>query len=154
VDIFANPSGTYNSVGGALGTPYPGVGGGGGGSGGYGSSPGAATFNYPTPQEAHDAIYGLPYMANQARILGNMESMPAFRSAVMPEIRGVMKTLGRSGIPSSSMADRAITDTMGSLYNKWMWNVLTGYQNMGVQMPTMMNQWYQPYNTMLSYVGS
>jgi hypothetical protein len=93
-------------------------------------------------------------MANQARILGNMESMPAFRSAVMPEIQGVMKTLGRSGIPSSSMADRAITDTMGSLYNKWMWNVLTGYQNMGVQMPTMMNQWYQPYNTMLSYVGS
>jgi hypothetical protein len=93
-------------------------------------------------------------MTKQADILKNMSSMPAFRSAVLPEVQGVMKTIGRSGMPSSSWADRAITDTMGSLYNKWMWNVLTGYQNIGAQMPGMMNQWYQPYNTMLAYVGS
>ena len=128
---------------GGLGTAYP-----------TPASPAAATFNYPMPQTVHDTIYGLPYMQAQRDILGNMSNMSAFRSAVLPEVQGVMKTLGRSGLPSSSYADRAITDTMGSLYNKWMWNVLTGYQNIGAQMPTMMNQWYQPYDKMLAYLGS
>jgi hypothetical protein len=134
---------------GGLGTPYPTP------SPPYTSGGNDSTsFTYPTSQEVYNTVYGLPHMTKQADILKNMSSMPAFRSAVLPEVQGVMKTIGRSGMPSSSWADRAITDTMGSLYNKWMWNVLTGYQNIGAQMPGMMNQWYQPYNTMLAYVGS
>jgi hypothetical protein len=83
-----------------------------------------------------------------------MSDWNAFRSAVLPEIQGVMKTLGRSGLPSSSFSDRALTESLASLYNKWQWNVLTGWQNLGAQMPQMMNQWYQPYNSMLGYVAT
>jgi hypothetical protein len=126
-----------------LGAPYP------------TTTPAAASayFQYPTSQEVYDTVQGLPYLQNQNRILRRMGNMQSFRSAVLPEVQGVMKTLGRSGYASSSMADRAITETLGSLYNKWMWNVLTGYQNIGVQMPNMMNQWYQPYDKMLAYVS-
>jgi hypothetical protein len=93
-------------------------------------------------------------MQSQYGLLGQLGNMNAFRSAVLPEVQGVMRGLGRSGLPSSSYADRTITDTMGSLYNKWLWNALTGYQNIGQQMPGMMQQWYAPYNTMLQYLGS
>jgi hypothetical protein len=106
------------------------------------------------PQDVHNTVYGLPWMQQQQNILGQLGNMSAFRSAVLPEVGGVMKALGRSGLPSSSYADRAITETMGSLYNKWLWNALTGWQNIGQQMPGMMQQWYAPYNTMLNYVGS
>ena len=138
-------------------TPATGMGtgtGGAGSTGGLGTPYGTSNFTYPTPQDVHNTVYGLPWMQQQQNILGQLGSMDAFRSAVLPEVSGVMKALGRSGLPSSSYADRAITDTMGSLYNKWLWNALTGWQNIGQQMPGMMNQWYSPYNTMLNYVGS
>lgn len=142
-------------------TPYatpaaPSAAGGGGGSSLGGSSLGSSwpSFTYPTSQEAYNSVYGLPHMQAQAGILGQLGDMGAFRSAVLPEIQGVMRGLGRSGLPSSSYADRTITDTMGSLYNKWLWNALTGWQNFGAQMPSMMGQWYQPYDTMLRLLAS
>jgi len=130
---------------GALGTPYP--------TNTWGSG-GNVTFNYPTPQEVYNTTYTLPHMQAQTNILGNMANYDYFRNAIRPDMQGVMRALGRSGLPSSGYADRNIADTLGSLYNKWQWNVLTGYQNIGAQMPSMMNQWYQPYDQMLRYVAS
>jgi hypothetical protein len=111
-------------------------------------------FNYPTPQEMSNTIYSQPFMQQQYGLLNQMGDMGAFKSAIQPEIESMMKALGRTGLVSGSYADKTMTETMGSLYNKWLWNVLQGYQGIGQQMPGLMQQWYSPYNTMLSYVGS
>lgn len=131
---------------GALGTPYP-------TTPTWGSG-GNVNFNYPTPQEVYNTTYTLPHMQAQTNILGNMGNYDYFRNAIRPDMQGMMKALGRSGLPSSGYADRNIAETLGSLFNKWQWNTLTGYQNIGAQMPGMMNQWYQPYDKMLGYIGS
>ena len=117
------------------------------------AAPDTPTFNYPMPGEVADQVYGLPWMQQQQDRLGQMGSFDAYQSAMMPQIQDMMKGLGRSGLPSSSYADRGITNTLGGLWNNWQWNVLQGYQDIGRQMPMMMEQWYRPYNNMMGMVA-
>lgn len=131
-----------------------GVGAGAGTSGASGATPVApAEFTYPTPAETYSTVSNLPYMTAQTNLLNQMGSYPAWHSAVYPQVTSALKTLGRSGYPSSSYADRIMANTMSSLWNNWQWNVAQGWQDIGRQMPLMMQQWYSPYNTMLGLIS-
>lgn len=116
--------------------------GGAGGGGGY-SGPGGPLMNYLESTRRS----GLTYAPQQEAILQAMSDMGAFRSAVLPEVQDVMRGLGRTGYTSGSMADRTISDTLGSLYNKWQWNALQGYQNLGNQMQAFQNNLTGGYGT-------
>jgi hypothetical protein len=100
---------------------------------------------------------GLEYAPQQEAILNAMSDMGAFRGAVLPEVQAVMRALGRTGYASGSAADRGITDTMGSLYNKWQWNALTGWQTLGQQMQNFQNNLttgYSNYGTIGNQYGA
>ena len=113
-----------------------------------------ASFNYPDPSQVWGQLYGLPPIQRQTDILGQMATPQAFRSAVNPYIQSVMKGLGRSGIPSSSYADRTISGALGSLWQQWQQNLLGGWQNLWGGMPQMMASWYAPYTSMLGALTS
>ena len=156
------------------------------------------TFQYPTSQELWNSVYNLdPFkqqrglltqmgvptgalqqqrdiLGQQAGVLGQMATPQAFQQAIQPQIGSIMNSLRGSGMQSSSLSDRTIANTLGSLWQQNQGNVLsglqglqsgwqnlygqqmgnltnqlTGWQNMAGQMPSYMNMWQQPYSTVL-----
>jgi len=139
---FDNPQG---SIWGAGGT-------GGLGGGGYTVSPKPTsnnTFNYPTSQELWDTTYNLQPFQEQRGILGQMATPQAFQQAVNPYMTSLLQSLRGKGMESSSFADRNVANALGSLWQNYQTNMLSGWQNMMGQMPGAMGMWQQPYSTVL-----
>lgn len=122
---------------------------------GAGAPPMGGDFNLPTAPEAFQDVWkSFPMFQPQMDLLNNMGSSENFMRSVRPEMQEMFKSVGRSGMPSSSWADRNMTNTLGDLWLKNKFNVLSGYQNLGQSVLPWMNQYYQPYNTALGMIGS
>jgi hypothetical protein len=92
-----------------------------------GSDPGSIYF--PTPTEATQWAAGIPGFQQQANILGGMSTPEGFQQTLQPYINQMMTSLGRSGLPSSSYADRMISDTLGNVYAQNALNLASGWNN-------------------------
>jgi len=61
----------------------------------------------------------------------------------------LLQSLRGKGMESSSFADRNVANSLGSLWQNYQTNMLSGWQNMMSQMPGAMGMWQQPYSTVL-----
>jgi len=107
------------------------------------------TFNYPTSQELWDTTYNLQPFQEQRGILGQMATPGAFQQSVNPYMTSLLQSLRGKGMESSSFADRNVANSLGSLWQNYQTNMLSGWQNMMSQMPGAMGMWQQPYSTVL-----
>jgi hypothetical protein len=86
-------------------------------------------INFPTAEEAAQWAYGQPGFQQQSNILSSMSTQQGFQQMLQPYINQMMTSLGRSGMPSSSYADRMIADTLGNAYAQNALNVASGWGN-------------------------
>jgi hypothetical protein len=107
----------------------------------------------PTGPEMFQNLMGLSPFQSQTNILSQMGSPTAFQAAVRPQIQSVMKAIGRSGLPSSSYADRLISNTLGDLWQRWQLNTLSGWQNVMRTMQPWLQSFYLPYQMMFPMFG-
>ena len=82
---------------------------------------------FPTPTEATSWAAGIPGFQQQANILGGMSTQQGFQQTMQPYINQMLTSLGRSGLPSSSYADRMISDTLGNVYAQNALNLASGW---------------------------
>ena len=95
-----------------------------------------APINFPTAGEATGWAQGLPGFQQYANILGGMSTPGGFQSVMQPYMNQMLTQLGRSGLPSSSYADRMIAETLGNVYAQQALNVAGGWGNyMGAMAP-------------------
>lgn len=78
---------------------------------------------FPTATEATTWAAGTPGFQTQANILGNLSSAEGFQNYLNPYINEMLTSIGRSGLPSSSYADRMIANTLGDVYSQYATNV-------------------------------
>lgn len=105
---------------------------------------GAGGLNFPTAPEAFDWAYGLPDIMQQRGILEQMSSPETMYQAMSPMLNQAFGQIGRSGLPSSSFADRMIAGTVAPLWAQQQQNMLAGWQNLGRQLPSMMGAYWTP----------
>ena len=86
-----------------------------------------SSLYFPTGTEATQWAAGIPGFQQQANILGSMSSPEGFQSAMQPYINQMLTQLGRSGLPSSSYADRMIGETLGNVYSQQALNTAGGW---------------------------
>jgi hypothetical protein len=107
-------------------------------------------------------------LRQQMGILQNMGTPESFISSTRPYIQDIMKGLGRSGLESSSLADRTVSNTLGDLWSRNQMNLAQGWQGLGNaytgQVGNLINSWqnvmsgvgnlgqlwYHPYDQMLA----
>jgi len=111
--------------------------------------PGYDPFKIPTPGEAYGWASGLPGFQNQYNLLQTMMSPQSFQQQINPYMQNIMKGLGRSGMGSSSYADRIISNTLGSLWSQNLQNTLGGYQGyMSGMAPWAQGYQQSPFNVL------
>ena len=104
-----------------------------------------APLNIPTPQEAYNWATNLPYFQQMQGILGNMATPESFRQSIDPYLQQAYNAIGRSGIPSSSYADRVLGNLIGSQWAQNQNQQLTGWQNTANQMMPYFTGYQLPY---------
>lgn len=82
---------------------------------------------FPTGTEATQWAAGIPGFQQQADILGSISNPQGFQSIMQPYINQMLSQLGRSGLPSSSYADRMIAETLGNVYTQNALNLASGW---------------------------
>ncbi|MHA2064635.1 MAG: hypothetical protein ACXABY_09705 [Candidatus Thorarchaeota archaeon] len=66
-------------------------------------------------------------------LLQNMGTEESFISSARPYIQDIMKSLGRSGLESSSLADRTVSNALGSLWAQNQLGLAQGWQGLAGQ---------------------
>ena len=106
-------------------------------------------ITFPTAPEAYEWAYGLPDIEQQKQVLGTMGTQETMWQAMQPFLQKAYAQIGRSGLPSSSYADRLLTGIVAPLWAQQQQNVLAGWQNLGRQLPGMMGAYWTPPQMMM-----
>jgi hypothetical protein len=99
-------------------------------------------------------VLSMPQIQAQADLLSKMASESYMQSLLKPYISETLASIGRSGLPSSSYADRMIADTIANVYLRNMLNILGGYQALTPQITGLAQVYQQPYRTALDFILS
>jgi hypothetical protein len=76
-------------------------------------------------------------LAQQQALLQNMGTPESFIASTRPYIQDIMTSMGRRGLESSSLADRTVANTLGSLWAQNQLGLANAYQGLAGQQQTL-----------------